>query len=212
MKETTLDCNGLPCPQPVLKTKKCVESERPDRIVVLVDNPAAHENVTRFLASCNYLVEPGAGADRVVAAAPSITGDDATATPMTEEEIMASCPITGGGGKPAEKIAVFITSDVMGRGDDELGTKLMKNFLLTLQELGDTLWRIVMVNAGVRFAVEGSDSLETLKALEASGVDILVCGTCLEFFGLLEHKRVGVTTNMLDVVTSLANASKVIKI
>ena len=76
--------------------------------------------------------------------------------------------------------------------------------------MGKDLWRVVMVNAAVKLATSGNPHLEALQALEAQGVGVLVCGTCLEFFGLLDKRAVGQTTNMLDVVTSLQLASKVI--
>ena len=100
----------------------------------------------------------------------------------------------------------------MGYGDDELGKKLMLNFLATLKEMGDDLWRLILVNNGVKFTIEGADALPILKELADNGVYILVCGTCLTYFGLLDKKQVGETTNMLDVVTSLQLADKVINI
>jgi len=88
----------------------------------------------------------------------------------------------------------------------------MVNFIKTLPEMGDSLWRIILLNGGVKLATEQGEVLEELKRLEQMGVSILVCGTCLDFFNLLEQKKVGETTNMLDVVTSLQMATKVIKI
>ena len=107
---------------------------------------------------------------------------------------------------------MFITADTVGRGDPELGAKLMVNFVNTLPELGEGLWRVILVNGGVKLAVAGSPVLPKLKDLIASGVSLLVCGTCLDFFGILDKKEVGETTNMLDVVTSLALADKGIQI
>ena len=87
----------------------------------------------------------------------------------------------------------------------------MGNFLATLSDLGDSLWRIILLNGGVKLAVKPGKALDSLKALEASGVSVLVCGTCLSFYGLLESKAVGETTNMLDVVSSLGLADKVVR-
>jgi selenium metabolism protein YedF len=112
--------------------------------------------------------------------------------------------------KAARKIVVLVTSDTMGRGDDELGTALMGNFLKTLEEMGNELWRLVFLNAGIKLTAEGSSVLETLTKLENDGVTILVCGTCLTHFGLLDRKKVGQTTNMLDIVTALQAADSVI--
>ena len=87
----------------------------------------------------------------------------------------------------------------------------MGNFLATLSDLGDSLWRIILLNGGVKLAVKPGKALDSLKELEASGVSVLVCGTCLSFYGLLESKAVGETTNMLDVVSSLGLADKIIR-
>ena len=110
------------------------------------------------------------------------------------------------------KTLVMIISPFFGAGDDGLGSRLMKNFLATLPELGDSLWRIVMLNGGVTLAVDDSPVIEELRRLEQAGVSILVCGTCLEHFGVLARKAVGQTTNMLDVVTSMQLADKVIRV
>jgi selenium metabolism protein YedF len=170
---------------------------------VLVDNAAASQNVSRFLTSQGYSAQVAAqGADFLVSGQRQ-PGQAVQAPPAD----VFSCA-TGA----EQRILVFVRSDTLGRGDDALGAGLMKNFLLTLKELGPELWRLVMVNAGVKLACAGAETLETLKALEASGVSILVCGTCLNHFGLLEKKQAGETTNMLDIVTSMQVASKVITV
>jgi selenium metabolism protein YedF len=103
-------------------------------------------------------------------------------------------------------------TDRMGFGDDVLGRKLMVNYLRTLKEMGDELWRLVFVNNGVKLTIDGSEVLEDLKNYETDGLKILVCGTCLDHFKLLEQKQVGETTNMLDIVTAMQLADKVINI
>jgi selenium metabolism protein YedF len=100
----------------------------------------------------------------------------------------------------------------MGSGDDVLGAGLMVNYLKTLNEMGESLWRLVFLNSGVKLTVEGAETLAAIQDLEAHGVSVLVCGTCLHHFDLLEEKRVGETTNMLDIVTSLQVAGKVISV
>jgi selenium metabolism protein YedF len=107
---------------------------------------------------------------------------------------------------------VMCATDRMGFGDDELGLKLMVNFLRTLKEMGPDLWRLVFVNNGVKLTIDGSEVLADLKAYEAAGLKILVCGTGLTHFKLLERKQVGETTNMLDIVTAAQLADKVISI
>lgn len=205
-----LDCKGLPCPQPVLRCKQCIEKDRPASFVVIVDNEPAKENVSRFLASQGYdAVEAAAdGGTWRITATDKQAGEAAPQSPACNCEVMSDAELAQVG---KQTICVFITAAVMGQGNDELGAKLMGNFVATLPELGDELWRIIMVNDGVKLATEGSASLEILQKLESQGVSILVCGTCLDFFGLLDKKQVGQTTNMLDVVTSLQLASKIIR-
>ena len=106
---------------------------------------------------------------------------------------------------------MLLTTETLGRGDDELGAKLMLTFLANLGELGKDLWRIILLNGAVKLSANDGEALNMLKALAASGVDILVCGTCLSHYGLLEKKQVGETTNMMDVISSMAYAKKIIR-
>ncbi len=193
-----VDARGLACPMPVLKTKEAIEAHPEEVVEVWVDNPAAKENVMRFLQSRNWTAtsEEKEGMF-VVKGMPS--GKEIKKTPPSEDQAEEN-----------QRILVIIPTDKMGHGDDELGKALMKNFIATLKEMGDDLWRIVLLNGGVKLAIEGSEHLEELRYLEKQGVDIFVCGTCLNFFGLLEKKAIGVTTNMLDIVTSMQLATKVI--
>jgi selenium metabolism protein YedF len=88
----------------------------------------------------------------------------------------------------------------------------MVNFLRTLKEMGDELWRLVFVNNGVKLTIDGSEVLDDLRQYEKEGVLILVCGTCLNHFNLLEKKKIGETTNMLDIVTAMQLADKVVSV
>ncbi len=112
----------------------------------------------------------------------------------------------------ARKILVLIGTDRLGTGDDLLGQKLIASFIGTLKEMGRELWCVVLLNAGVKLSVTGSQVLDSLKELEQQGVMVLVCGTCLNHFQLLEQKQVGETTNMLDIVTHMQIADKVISL
>jgi len=208
MNVKILDCKGMTCPQPLMECRKCLEAGAPEALDVYVDDEAALENVTRYLKSSGYAVSSRQDGRRWVIGARLEAGAPAGVSPADVADF--PCPVPG---QPeGQRICVFLTSDVVGRGDDGLGAKLMLNFIKTLPEMGSDLWRVVMVNAAVKLATQDSPHLETLQALEAAGVSILVCGTCLDFYGLLQKKAVGQTTNMLDVVTSLQLASKVIDI
>jgi selenium metabolism protein YedF len=205
MPTTTLDCRGLPCPQPVLQCKHSLDAEQPATLSVLVDNEAALENVSRFLRSQGMNTQgESQGHDlwRITAWRTLPATDVQTEQPR--DRSTAQPPDEG-------KALVFLTTQGIGQGDDELGDKLMASFLATLPEMGAQLWRVILLNGAVRLAVQGSPVLDSLKKLEIEGVSILVCGTCLTHLNLLQEKAVGQTTNMLDVVTSLQLASKIIR-
>jgi selenium metabolism protein YedF len=205
-----LDCRKMDCPAPVLETKKCLESDAVSQIRVLVDNDAAVENVSRFLTYAGF--EVGVESDGAVSIVEGTRDQADTVTlgsgPAEQSESQNKSTAAD---SPA-KIMVMAASDKMGVGDNELGAKLMINFIKTLKEMGKDLWRLVFVNHGVTLATVDSAVLEDLRELEASGVTILVCGTCLTHLELMEKKAIGQTTNMLDIVTAMQLADKVINI
>jgi selenium metabolism protein YedF len=197
MSAKQLDCRGLACPNPVLKTKELIDQGDVDRLTVLVDNPAAQENVSRFLKRAGFQVQAAGAGDAL-----SVTGSRSAAE---------TCQVFVE--KPEEaprQILVLIGTDQLGRGDEVLGRKLLASFIATLKEMGPELWCVVLLNAGVKLTVAGSEVLAGLQSLEQSGVRLLVCGTCLNHFKLLEAKQVGETTNMLDIVTAMQLADQVI--
>mmetsp|Transcript_6096 Transcript_6096/g.3447 ORF Transcript_6096/g.3447 Transcript_6096/m.3447 type:complete len:200 (+) Transcript_6096:193-792(+) len=199
MKEKKIDAQGQACPSPVLLTKDAIEKEHPNLIKVIVDNEAAKENVCRFLKSQKYKVSFQKKKDNIFVIGKideNISEDFINENRKVEQK----------------KIMVMITSNRIGHGDDELGSKLMISFLKTIKEMGTELWQLVFVNNGVKLTIKGAESLPILKEYEKAGIHILVCGTCLDYFNLIEKKQVGMTTNMLDIVTALQLADKVINI
>jgi len=199
-----VDATGLSCPAPVLMVRDAIVAENPDALEVRVDNEAAEENVSRFLGTqySFVTVSQDKGGRKIHAHGRK---EGLMDIPKTE-------PATQAAVDAKQKIMVFISSDRIGSGDDELGKKLMISFIKTLKEMGDELWRLAFVNSGVRLAVSGSPVIEDLMAHETEGVHILVCGTCLDHFDLLADKKVGETTNMLDIVTAMQLADKVVSI
>jgi len=198
MKE--IDARGLACPAPVLQTKAALQEENPQSVRIVVDNAASQQNVQRFLESQGFqtALEQNGADYLVIGTCVLETGKQPQLSPEPEADV--------------KKIMVVCATDRMGFGDDELGLKLMINFLRTLKEMGNELWRLVFVNNGVKLTIDGSEVLDDLKDFENKGLKILVCGTCLTHFGLLEAKKVGETTNMLDIVTAMQLADKVISI
>jgi selenium metabolism protein YedF len=198
MKE--IDARGLACPAPVLQTKAVLQEEQPDALRVVLDNAASQQNVQRFLESQGYrTVLEQQGEDYWVSASGG-PEQAPQARPAPEKEA------------DARKILVMCATDRMGFGDDALGLKLMVNFVRTLKEMSPDLWRLIFVNNGVKLTIGGSPVLEDLRQYENGGLKILVCGTCLEHFDLLAQKQVGETTNMLDIITAMQLADKVISL
>ena len=98
---------------------------------------------------------------------------------------------------------VFIVTDRIGRGNDELGALLMKNFLYSLARNAELPKAVMLMNEGVRLACTGSPSLDDLALLVESGVPIKACGTCLDFLGLKDDLAVGSVGTMPDSVAAL---------
>ncbi|MDY0375215.1 MAG: sulfurtransferase-like selenium metabolism protein YedF [Desulfobacterium sp.] len=202
----SIDGRGLACPGPVLRTKEAVDTQNPGHISVTVDNDAAAENVSRFLTHSGFEVSVDSDGRTSVIEGTRQGGY------LPGQGSTSPSPGPDMGRSEHQKVMVMIASRTIGRGDDILGEKLMTSFLTTLKEMGEDLWRVVFVNSGVKFTIQGSPVLDQIQELEGQGVHILVCGTCLTHFDILDQKKVGETTNMLDIVTSMQLAHKVINL
>lgn len=222
-----LDCKGLACPEPVLRTRECIQKQKPTEFMVVVDNSTAVENITRFVNNNGYTVakvQEKENLFELLIQKVESTMDEQNSVPSFEKahffkdgELNKNPMFVKNGETYADyvsydkkrKTVILLATDKLGHGDDELGAKLMENFLATLTEMD--IWQIIMVNGGVHLATKEGKCLESLKKLAAQGVKINVCGTCLNHFGLLDAKKIGETTNMLDIVTTLDLADKVIR-
>ena len=110
-----------------------------------------------------------------------------------------------------EKVVV-INSDKMGRGDEELGARLMANFLKRLVEAESKPQMVMLYNSGVKLAVKGSPVLESLQSLENLGIEIISCGTCVNFYGLADQIEAGSVSNMPEIVKVLTEAKTIVTI
>lgn len=189
-----IDCRGMACPGPVIQAKKALEELLPlESIVVEVDSEASRENVRRFAESRGsgvHVEETGDSVHRIVI----------TASKENADEVSVMLPV------------IFISSETLGSGDDKLGRILMEGFINTLQEQEKAPDSILLMNSAVRLAVEGSPVVGPLRDLTDRGCEILVCGTCLEFFGLKGKLAVGIVSNMYNIQSSLLEASRVIRL
>lgn len=202
MKE--FDVRNLACPGPVLKLRSLLDDgEREIRFRVA--DELSRSNVTRFAASREVAtaVEPEDDGSFVVTFR---AGDDA-AGPRPGEDEMLVCDVPTAAGPTV----VQITGQTMGVGDDELGELLMRSFLKTQAQLDDRPDAVIFYNAGVRLCCEGSLLLDDLRALETSGIEIIACGTCLNFFSLAEQLAIGRGTDMLEIAGRLAAAGRIVR-
>ena len=193
-----VDAMGQACPLPVVMANKALkERKQGEAVEVHVDNEIAVENLKRMAAKQNLecKVEAAGEAHYVL----TLRGAD-----TAPEE--AVCVTKAGG-----NLVVAVDSKTMGNGSEELGAILMKGFLFALTQQEQLPRTLLFYNGGAHIPTEGSVSLEDLKTLESRGVEILTCGTCLDFYGLKEKLAVGGVTNMYSIVEILSRASHVIK-
>ena len=194
-----LDCRNLACPGPVIQVKINLEETPPgESFSVDVNSETSRDNVRRFAQSrgAGVRIEEGAGgASRLIITAPVSTGEGTRRHGDTET-------------KPP---IIFITGETLGQGDDKLGRILMEGFINTLLEQDRIPDKILFMNGGVKLAVKGVPTLKTLKKLSDRGCEILICGTCLDFFGLMDKLAVGTVSNMLDIQEALLEATSVIR-
>jgi len=201
---SVIDCRGLACPQPVLETKKVLEDPKTEDVLVLLDNPSSRENVRRFAESQGHQVsiseEKGVFELRIKKG--KGTGKSEAVGEKTE-----SIPCLA-----SSNLVVFIDTDSLGRGPEELGRILMRTFLQTLEQSEVQPRKVILINSGVKLACEGSEVLEDLQELAAKGAEILSCGTCLDYFAIKKKLMVGKVSNMYEIINSLSQASKLIQI
>lgn len=197
--KTTVDARGMACPQPVLQTRKAMQGA--DLVVTLVDNETSLMNVSRMAEKAGWetqivqegetlRIEMSRGGVRPTAARLEVGKAEAIAGPLV----------------------LVVSSDVMGRGNEELGEILMRAFFHTLGEVEPLPQTVIFFNTGVRLVCDGSRVLDDLVALQDSGIELLACGTCLRYFELAEKVAVGQVSNMYDIAEALLRAGKVVNL
>ncbi len=203
---TEHDVRALACPGPVLKLRDLfADGEREVRF--WVGDELCLSNVTRFATSrgADVSSEPhGDGTFHVTVRAGETA--DLDHDDDSDAALLAAPP--GGPGRPQ---VVQITGAAMGAGDEGLGALLLRSFLKTQLQLERPPDAVLLYNAGVRLCCEGSVLLDDLRALEAAGVEVIACGTCLNFFGLADRLEVGRVTDMLEIATRLAEAGSTVR-
>ena len=192
-----IDCRGLACPQPVVATKQALDQVKKGEMIVIVDNASSCNNVERFAQNQGCSVEIKESGQDFYIHIQKANGKGEEKATQTDQKV--------------KKVVVYINSHLLGGGDEALGAFLMKAFLKTLLDLGTQPSRLILVNSGVQLAAEDSKVLETLQMLSEKGVEIVCCGTCIDFYELKGKMKVGVISNMYDIIQSMLEADRVIK-
>ena len=200
-----INAMGDTCPIPVVKTKNAIKDmEGAGQVEILVDNEMAVQNLTKMAVQKNYGVISEKLEEqkyRVVMTIGDAEDSEEIETPQGE-----SCLPDA-----RKNMVVVISSDTMGNGDDELGRILMKGFIFALTQQDELPSTVLLYNGGAKLSCEDAPTLEDLKSLEAQGVEIMTCGTCLNHYGLTEKLQVGSVTNMYAIVEKMTQASLLIR-
>lgn len=202
MKNIIVDARGELCPKPLIMTKKQLSQTGIDgTFVVLIDNETSKENVERFLTDNHILFQTSWEKDVYSIL---VTKTQAELSHPAAEDY---CQPAAG---PITRHAYCFTSDQMGAGPAELGQILVQGCINTIKEIAPIPAAIVFYNSGVNLTVDGSPVLQSLQDLETSGVKILVCGTCANYFQIKDQVGVGIISNMYAILETLSQASHVI--
>ncbi len=224
MEQKVVDARGLACPLPVVNAKQAVSGFTEGGVLkVLVDNEIAVQNLRKFAAQKGLDATGEKKAEKEYEVIINVPAQN----PDAKENKIASDNAgnqAGEGqaavGQPEDAcspdarkpgMVVALSANVMGSGDEKLGKTLMKAFVFALTKQDILPETVLCYNSGAYLTCEGSESLEDFRILEAEGVNIMTCGTCLDFYGIKETLAVGGVTNMYDIVETLEQASSVVK-
>ncbi len=199
-----IDARKLSCPKPVLLTKEAMLEET--EIEIIVDNEAAKQNVSKFAKKMAYDVSiKEDGKFNIL----TLTSEKKPEVSQVENEGTEEyiCNVA-----PSENWVLFLSTTKIGKGSDELGEVLMKSYLYTLTETKPYPEAILLMNEAVKLATDNQETIGHLKQLEENGAEILVCGTCLNYYGIQAELKAGSIDNMYSIVEKMNQAAKVIHI
>lgn len=203
MGKKVVDCRGMNCPEPVLRSRDALAELEEGIVEVIVDNEGSRNNVERFAASQGCQVSTKSEGEDYRLKVRKSAGNKPEAE-VSPEEFCRPSQLQGGG------LVYLISSSSMGRGDDELGWGLMQTFIRTIKEAGPLPSSIFFYNSGVLLTSRESGSIKILRELEENGVEILSCGTCLDYFNKSDALLVGGLTNMYTILASMVKADKLV--
>lgn len=200
--EKMIDATGLACPKPVILTKKAIEQIEEGTIKTRVDNEIAKENLSKLAKSMDleYKVEEDIDGNYEVSIKKGKTTEE---SPKKEKQARKQV---------SDGAIIVIPSNLMGSGDETLGEILMKSFIYTVSETKPFPKAILFYNSGVKLTVKSSKVLEDLIHLKEAGVEIISCGTCLDFYGLKDDLGIGEISNMYTIYEKMNESQNTITI
>ena len=201
----TMDVRDLACPGPVLRLRDLLGAGERE-ICMHVADELCRSNVSRFAASRGAEVEVADGGDGSFVVTIKAGEGAASARPDEKALLVSQVPAI----TPVGPRVVQIAGGTMGSGDDELGSLLLRSFLKTQSQLDRKPDAIIFYNDGVKLCCEGSLLLDDLRSLENAGIEIIACGTCLNFFELGDSLEIGRVTDMLEIASRLADAGSIV--
>lgn len=199
----TVDARGLKCPMPLIETKKAITSaDKETSIKVLIDNETSFKNVSHFLSDNNIEFSSDQKGDEFEIL---INKQDSE---LEQVDAAAYCTpsITD------NSYVVMFAKDRIGEGSEELGNVLVSGLLTTLTEREVLPEKIIFINSGINLVLKDSPAVILLKKLEAKGVDLVSCGTCLDYFEKMDELAIGRVSNMYEILESMLKVQKVINI
>lgn len=200
-----VDTKGQKCPVPIIETRKALRaSQAGETFMVITDNKTAFSNISRFLGDnkIKFSVSEEKGTWTFI-----ITNEKGmTVTTPAEDYCETAKPEI-----PAGDYSVVISSELMGQGDDELGRKLMKSFFVALGCLDSMPSSVMFYNSGVKLTMNDSPVIEILHEIENRGVEILICGTCVDYYKIGDRINVGMISDMYIITQKLSETGNIIK-
>ena len=208
-----INAKGKQCPLPVIEAKNAIQGMAEAGIVeVTVDNEIAVQNLTKMADHKGLKAKSEKKSDQEYTVWMDVTEEfvknntkngNVSTTQSTEENCRPDIR--------KNKTVVVLGVDHMGEGDEKLGQMLMQGFVYALTQLEKLPQTFVLYNSGAHLNCEGSYAVEDLKSMEAQGVEVMTCGTCLNHYGLTEKLAVGSVTNMYVIAQTMMEADHIVK-
>jgi selenium metabolism protein YedF len=190
-----IDARGQACPKPVLMAEEALTKIEEGIVEILVDNEASVKNLTRFATKNAFYSE-------------TVREDNYWRIKIVKG-YPCELPIEEEKKEPEKDILLIISSDTMGK-DEGLGKVLMKAFFETMKVTKEIPHTIFFLNAGVKLTTTNEEIIPILKDIEAMGVEIFSCGTCLKHYNLESELNVGYRGTTNHIVEGMKDFKKTV--